>query len=382
MKIKTSRQGAGNPLLLQMLSDGELMRVELSLVDRDENQPRAMESVMEGIVEFATEIKRDGLIQYPVYNIKDNGRFTIVVGERRTAAFRINNEESIPAICKKFTQDEVRQIWEIQYAENDTRNNKPLKPLEDAMWWQNYMDMYCGGSIEQAAAAREVSKSYIYQKIGILKATPELIEFVKESINDYSSAYELAILEAADYDKAHAWINEFKSGNIDNLRGSIKGIKQKQKQESKPKKPVPPIVKVRPGRAEPASDVAVLEKPKPERDTDIPAETPTVGNVAIPGRVRPVSETVITAQGVSKVLLDEKLLLTLVTRGDFAGLYLADAFLSVSKRTPFQHSLHDIANLDDVAYQLFFQILDLSENTSRHESWLARLEKKIATLLE
>lgn len=338
MKIKTSRQGAGNPLLLQMLSDGELMRVDLALVDRDENQPRHLKNVHDGIADFAAEIKRDGLIHYPVLNIKDNGRFEIVVGERRTTAFRLNGEETIPAICKRFTRDEKRVIWEIQYAENDQKNNKALSPVEEALWWSKYTETFWDGSLSRAAEARGVSLSIISQKLKILQASPELKAFIDNNIKDVTSAYELAKLEADDYDKAQAWMGDYEAGKIiGNIRASIKEVGKIHKS----KDPISPNKKA-----------------------------------------GPINNSNSLVESLDNYPLNEKLLLKRVARGDFAGQYLADAFLSVYRRTPFVHSLGEIANLDAECYQLFYQILHVSGNSSKYEERLTRLENKITVLLK
>lgn len=338
MKIKTSRQGAGNPLLLQMLSDGELMRVDLALVDRDDNQPRHLKNVHDGIAEFAAEIKRDGLIHYPVLNIKDNGRFEIVVGERRTAAFRLNGEETIPAICKQFTNDEKRVIWEIQYAENDQKNNKPLSPVEEALWWSKYTEMFWEGSLSRAAEARGVSRAIISQKLKILEASPEMKAFIDHNIKDVTSAYELAKLEADNYDKAQAWIGNYEAGKI---TGSIRESLKEVGKTRKAKESIPPV----------------------NQETTVKNSSASV-------------------KSLDTFPLDEKLLLKRVTRRDFAGQYLGYAFLSVQQKLPFQKSLHEIANLDPESYRLFHQILHISQNASQYKVQLTKLENKITILLE
>jgi ParB/RepB/Spo0J family partition protein len=333
--IKVKRQGAANPLYAQMIADGELMRVDLSLVDRDENQPRQLKNVQDGIVEFAAEIKRDGLIHYPVFNIKDNGRFEIVVGERRTNAFRLNGEESIPAVCKRFTRNEKRIIWEIQYAENDQKNNKPLSPLEDALWWQKYTESFWEGSLVRAAEARGVSKAIVSQKLKILQASPELKTFIDQKIKDVTLAYELASLEADDYDKAQAWISEYEAGNITgNARASIKETKKKHKSNTPKKKEMP------------------------------------------------INDYNSLVENLDNYPLNEKFLLNRISSGDFTGQYLAHAFLSVQQKSPFQQSLHEITNLDAESYQLFHQILHINKSSNQYKDRLTRLEKKITELLE
>jgi hypothetical protein len=96
---------------------------------------------------------------------------------------------------------------------------------------------------------------------------------------------------------------------------------------------------------------------------------------------RPVNKTVVPAQGTAKFPLNEHLLLSAVARDDFSGRYLGHAFLSVSQKTPFTQSLGDLTLLSNSAYQLFFQILDISEGREQHKNRIEQIEKKITDLL-
>lgn len=334
--IKVKRQGVPNPLLEQMLADGELMRVELSLIDRDENQPRQQKNVLAGIMEFAEEIKRDGLIHYPLFNIKHDGRFEIIVGERRTTAFRLLGEETIPAICKRFTKDEKRKIWEIQYAENDQKNNKALTPLEDALWWKNYSELFWEGSLIRAAEAREVSKGFVSQKLKILQGSEKIKVFVDQNIKDSTLAYELVNLEVEDFNLAHKWISDYEAGKIiGSARSSIKDIKRKQK----------------------TTESALKNKKKHD-----------------------VIATPITTDKIKGTALNTKALLTRIKQGDFTSQFLSDAFLSVCKQTPFRQSLSNLIEIDEDGINLFHQILDLARNANSKLDDYADLERKIVLL--
>jgi ParB/RepB/Spo0J family partition protein len=334
--IKVKRQGAPNPLFAQMLADGELMRVELALIDRDENQPRQQKNVQAGIIEFAEEIKRDGLIHYPIFNIKHDGRFEIIVGERRTTAFRLLGEDTIPAICKRFTKDEKRKIWEIQYAENDQKNNKALTPLEDALWWKNYADIFWEGSMIRAAEAREVSKGFVSQKLKILQGSEKLKDFIDQNIKDSTLAYELVNLEAEDFDLAHAWIVDYEAGKIiGGARSSIKEMKRKQK----------------------AAESSLKNK---KNHDSIATPVPTGSIKGNP--------------------LNTKALLARIKQSDFTSQFLSDAFLSVCKRTPFRQSLSNLTELDEEGINLFHQILELARYSSTELGDYADLERKIVLL--
>lgn len=388
--IKTSRQGDENPLLTQLYKDGETYHVDLSRVRRDKNQPRSFASVMENIEEFAEDIRLNGIIQPPLYRIMDDGSYQIVVGERRTEGAKFLGWETILARCKKFTTpDEIRALYEIQYAENDIKNNKALKPLEDAIWWRNYIANFNDGKVELAAKRRNVSISFISQKLSMLKASSQILGFIEKNINDFSTAYHLVGLEEENPDVAKDWMDDFLAGKVINVRGSLTEIKRKikvvkksekedlKKSKSRPIKndlPVPaaPIV---------LSDPVALESPAPI-DKIVAVENAGLNDaLSKTTQSRPVNKTVVPAQGTAKFPLNEHLLLSAVARDDFSGRYLGHAFLSVSQKTPFTQSLGDLTLLGNSAYQLFFQILDISEDREQHKSRIEQIEKKITDLL-
>ncbi|MBR9871490.1 MAG: ParB/RepB/Spo0J family partition protein [Gammaproteobacteria bacterium] len=229
------RQSGVNRELAQLLSDGELQRVKLDLVDRDESQPRPLEEVLEGLEAFADELERDGIIQPPVFNIRNDGRYTIVVGERRTIAWRMKGHDDISAICKRFTQDELMRIAEIQYAENDEDNRKPLSPEADARWWRNYIDRYFGGNLSAAASARGKSPAWISNKLKILEVRAEIKAFVnRNEVRDDTAIAALARLDKHNSQAADKLMERADRGELEKgLRAEAAECAKQAKEESR-----------------------------------------------------------------------------------------------------------------------------------------------------
>lgn len=177
------RSGEKNPELEELLATGELKIVDLSLVDRDENQPRPIEEVLQDIEKFADELELDNfeLAQYPVYSIEPNGRYKIVVGERRTAAFRMKGKEKITAVCKTFTAQEKERISVLQYVENDGDLKKPLSPIADAKWWKHYIDTFHAGNVSAACTARGKTNADISNRLTLLTAP----EYIQNAVNKH-----------------------------------------------------------------------------------------------------------------------------------------------------------------------------------------------------
>lgn len=224
-KLSSKRETGGkNREFENLIKGGELEAISLDLVDRDPAQPRSLESVQKGIEDFAAEIKRDGLIQNPVYQPVDGGRYQVVVGERRTEAFRQNGETEIWAVIKSFSKDEKRRIQELQYAENDEKNRKPLNALEDARWWRNYIDSFFDGKQKGAADARGVTEAFVSKKLAPLKASQGVMDFIEEEgTRDVELVSSLIKLDKVNEDAACEWMDRAQGGKIDgSMRESVR----------------------------------------------------------------------------------------------------------------------------------------------------------------
>lgn len=355
--IRTKRHGEDNPKLKQLFDDGDIMRIELSLVRRDEGQPRSLDNVMENIAELAENISSVGMIEVPCYRISDDGTYVIVTGERRTAAARHLGWTDILARVKRFNPEDVRKLRKIQYFENDPRFKKHLTPIEDALFWRKFVDESFAGSVAEAAADMGVSAALVHNKLAILKANVELTSFIHDHISDSSVASELVTIHKDAPEKAQEWMGDLLSGKLTNVRGSIKNLKKE-------------------ARGNKSKQTAIKQN-----DHDLQQKQPEINQqTASVNRTKLVEPVVVTTQGINKVVLDEKTLLSLVAIGDFQGKYLGGAFLSVVERTPFELTLADIPKLDDNAYQLFYQILSLSENIAGQQDIFKPLIEKISFL--
>ena len=236
--IKKSPEASAE--LKALLSIGDVEMVDLDLVDRDENQPRPLSEVLEGLEEFANNLERDNfqLAQLPVYNKLPNGRYKIIVGERRTTAFKIKKQKSIPAVTRAWTAEEEKQIYILQYAENDAANRKPLSLIADARWWRYFVDVHYGGNASAAAEARGVSSADVSNRLALLKA-PEFIQnfAVSSSLRDPATVAALGRLAKRSGDSvAQQVIEDYQAGAINgSLRVHVESLAKADKPQ--PQKP-------------------------------------------------------------------------------------------------------------------------------------------------
>ncbi len=103
------------------------MEIEISLIDPNPNQPRTNFDI-ESINELSQSIAVLGVIQPITVMKSDNGRFTIISGERRYRAAKLLNMPTIPVYIRTINDE---ALLEMALVENIQRED--LNPLEIAI---------------------------------------------------------------------------------------------------------------------------------------------------------------------------------------------------------------------------------------------------------
>lgn len=159
--------------------------VELSLDDLRANpyQPRRIFKD-EALAELADSIKEHGVFQ-PVIVKKSIKGYEIIAGERRVRASKLAGKQTIPAIIRQFTDE---QMMEISLLENLQREN--LNVLEEALAYKTMIDKL---NITQEELSKRVgkSRSHITNIIGILRLPSEVQKMI---VNDKLSMSHAKIL--------------------------------------------------------------------------------------------------------------------------------------------------------------------------------------------
>ena len=112
--------------------------------------------------ELALSIKEHGVFQ-PIIIKKSVKGYEIIAGERRVRASKLAGKESIPAILKEFTDEEM---MDISLLENLQREN--LTAIEEAKAYKSIIDK---ANITQDELAKKVgkSRSHITNMLGLLR---------------------------------------------------------------------------------------------------------------------------------------------------------------------------------------------------------------------
>lgn len=145
--------------------------------------------------DLADSIKASGVHQpvvvrsLPGSRLADTDRtvqYELVVGERRLRASIIAGVDTIPAIVRPLSDNEV---LEVQCVENLQRDD--LAPLEEAEGYDHLMQ-HTGLSADEVAAKIGKSRSYVYAKLKLLDLCQEVRQALREGSIDASRALLIA----------------------------------------------------------------------------------------------------------------------------------------------------------------------------------------------
>jgi ParB family transcriptional regulator, chromosome partitioning protein len=156
---------------------GALKVLALTDIQAGKDQPREVFDD-EKLDELAESIKVNGLIQPITVYQGENGKFTIIAGERRWRAATVAGLTEIPAFVRDV---ERHKVLELALIENLQRED--LNPVEVAHGFQRLISEY-GLSHEQVAERTGKDRSTVTNFLRILKLSPQVMqELIKGNIS-------------------------------------------------------------------------------------------------------------------------------------------------------------------------------------------------------
>ena len=150
----------------------EIIDLKLSDLRPNPYQPRKVFDE-EKLEELANSIKEYGVFQ-PIIVKKSIKGYEIIAGERRAKASKIAGKETIPAIVRNFTDEEM---MEIALLENLQREN--LNAIEEASAYTKLLDTL-NLTQEELAEKLGKSRSHITNMIGLLTLPDEVKNMISE----------------------------------------------------------------------------------------------------------------------------------------------------------------------------------------------------------
>lgn len=152
--------------------ESDVVEIPLTEIRSNPYQPRK-EFDEKSLAEFAESIKEHGVIQ-PIIVKKSIKGYELIAGERRTRASKIAGKETIPAIIREFTDQEM---MEVALIENIQRED--LNPIEEAEAFNKIIET---NNMTQEEAAKKFgkSRSYITNLLGLLRLPENTRKYVQE----------------------------------------------------------------------------------------------------------------------------------------------------------------------------------------------------------
>lgn len=151
----------------------EILNVEIDLIHRGEYQPRIDFNEFE-LQELADSISQKNVIQPIVIRNDLSGGYEIIAGERRWRASQMAGLQSIPAIVRKYSDQEAAEIALI---ENNQRSN--LNPIEEALGIARLMNEFKMTQMDVAISLGK-PRTHIANSVRLLKLHPDVQQLLRD----------------------------------------------------------------------------------------------------------------------------------------------------------------------------------------------------------
>ena len=177
--------------IMETVHEEEIQELPLSELRVNPYQPRKTFNE-ESLNELAESIKEHGVFQ-PIIVKKSIKGYEIVAGERRFRASKLAGKETIPAIVRNFTDEEM---MESAVLENLQREN--LNAVDEANAYKTLMENL---HLTQDQVSKRVNKSrsHITNLLGILSLPEDVLTLVKE--NKLSMGHARCLSKLSDIEK-------------------------------------------------------------------------------------------------------------------------------------------------------------------------------------
>lgn len=159
-----------NSIIEEAKTNDQIVEIDLSELRANPYQPRKNFDE-EALNELASSIKEYGVFQ-PIIVKKSIKGYEIIAGERRFRASKLAGMQTIPAIIKHFSDEEMMQIALL---ENLQREN--LTSIEEAKAYKSIIESM---NITQDELAKKVgkSRSHVTNILGLLKLPASVQDMV------------------------------------------------------------------------------------------------------------------------------------------------------------------------------------------------------------
>ena len=186
------------PIQGQALPGNQVVNLDIGLIDKNPYQTRYVFDE-DMLIELKESIKQHGVVQPVVVRpAEEEGRYILVLGERRLRASKMAGKDTIPALVRRVSP---QQAAEMTVLENVVRED--LNPLEQAEAFRLLSQQF---NLTQAQIAERVgvSRETISNYMRLLKLPKKVMGYMLEDRLTFSDARLILGLENPDHIEALA----------------------------------------------------------------------------------------------------------------------------------------------------------------------------------
>ncbi len=184
-KVKSAKDKGAKEIL------GSIVEIPVSKIQTNPYQPRTQFDE-QALNELAQSIKELGIIQPVTVKKEDDGKFTVISGERRLRAAKIAGLETIPAYVRLAND---REMLEMALVENLQRED--LDPIEIAISFQRMIDEL-GLTQEEMSERVGKKRSTVTNYLRLLKLDPIIQSGIRDGF--ISMGHGRALISIEDHD--------------------------------------------------------------------------------------------------------------------------------------------------------------------------------------
>src|SRR6202453_3519377 len=174
-------------------AESTVEQIELDAIERNPYQTRAVFDE-ELLKELAESVKANGVVQPIVLRpAEKEGRYVLVLGERRLRASRLAGKQTVPALVKRLS---LQQAAEMTVLENIQRQD--LNAMEQAEAFRVLSKEF---QLTQAQIAERigVSRETVANYMRLLRLPQDVMKYMLEGRLSFSDARELLSLEKEEH---------------------------------------------------------------------------------------------------------------------------------------------------------------------------------------
>jgi ParB family chromosome partitioning protein len=172
-----------------MSGSSKLRELPVGVIDPNLSQPRRYFDE-ETLNELAVSVRERGVLQPVLVRPLENGRYGLIVGERRWRAAKLAGLESIPTLVSNY--DDLAAL-EVGLIENMAREN--LNPVEEARACVT-LARECGLTFRQIADRVGRGHVTVWNLMHLLELSEEILELLERG--ELSKSHGTALLVAED----------------------------------------------------------------------------------------------------------------------------------------------------------------------------------------